>query len=305
MSKTVRYVCFFLSMFSFAVSTSFAQDAAHFDEIVVNNKCPKPLVKYNSTSWEKHCGKRYAEVTLEMSACRVEANEINAAISRYNKHMDECSRRESAAAAPKLPTHKAPQGSVSTFGEGVTKLPPNKPTNFPTSFVCASANSPAEMLICADEGLAKQDQQMARMYKKALENYSGDVAAEIKSDQRNWWKQRNSCETYNCVNRYHNQAINRLQAYQDAPQESYEELEAKVRANQERVRKSLPPPAEPVIGEATQPSCSTKMISATQSYDQCVNTCSSNSCSQTACRGECFDAAIQYNQSPCHPSSCN
>jgi hypothetical protein len=78
-------------------------------------------------------------------------------------------------------------------------------------------------------------------------------------------------------------------------------------ANQQRMQQKIDaePKSPSIYRWVSIPSCSTRMISATRSYNQCIQTCSNNSCYERDCRTECFDAAIRYNGQACEAVQCN
>ncbi|MDW9481162.1 hypothetical protein GOB57_21180 [Sinorhizobium meliloti] len=100
----------------------------------------------------------------------------------------------------------------------------------------------------------------------------------------------------------------REQAEAEARTQELDRLRATdaARRQQERERQQMEASqSEPIGPTASQPMCSSQMISPNRSYNECIDTCSFNSCVQSECRSECFNAAIQYNQSPCQPTQCN
>ncbi|MEB4589780.1 lysozyme inhibitor LprI family protein, partial [Candidatus Thiothrix sp. Deng01] len=58
------------------------------------------------------------------------------------------------------------------------------------SFDCAKATTKVEKAICADDGLSSLDDEMAAAYKLALKKGN---ASKIKSAQKDWLQERNSC----------------------------------------------------------------------------------------------------------------
>ena len=63
------------------------------------------------------------------------------------------------------------------------------------SFDCSKVDSSAEEAICASEDLAMLDQELARLYKLALDDphLSADQISTLKAMQRGWIKGRNDC----------------------------------------------------------------------------------------------------------------
>ncbi len=59
------------------------------------------------------------------------------------------------------------------------------------SFNCDKAVTKVEQMICADEDLSKKDEEMASLYKRAMEKIPNPQA--LKIEQRAWLKMRNRC----------------------------------------------------------------------------------------------------------------
>lgn len=58
------------------------------------------------------------------------------------------------------------------------------------SFNCAQATTAVEELLCADDGLARQDRLLAAVYKRALERLDADGIARLRAEQRAWARGR-------------------------------------------------------------------------------------------------------------------
>jgi uncharacterized protein len=85
------------------------------------------------------------------------------------------------------------------------------------SFDCAKAATPVEKAICTDGELSGLDEEMARLYKRAMQH--GD-AGEIKSGQKTWLKERNGCGNDNgCIKDQYNYRISDLARAVYLPQE--------------------------------------------------------------------------------------
>ncbi|MGC2049853.1 MAG: lysozyme inhibitor LprI family protein [Gallionella sp.] len=65
------------------------------------------------------------------------------------------------------------------------------------SFDCAKAATKVEKLVCADAGLSKLDEELNADYKTALQKYG--QAKTTKVEQAQWIKDRNSCESNDCL----------------------------------------------------------------------------------------------------------
>jgi len=67
------------------------------------------------------------------------------------------------------------------------------------SFDCAKAKSAVEKMICADAELSRLDEEMAMLYKQALQK-NEKYAAAIRQEQKDWLKHmRNVCADVDCV----------------------------------------------------------------------------------------------------------
>ena len=88
------------------------------------------------------------------------------------------------------------------------------------SFDCAKADGRVEEMICRDDRLATLDQQLAEVYKTALEKAPKDELKTLKAFQRGWVKGRNDCwkaqNVNKCVHFSYESRITELQiAYGD------------------------------------------------------------------------------------------
>ncbi|MEE4380206.1 MAG: MliC family protein [Candidatus Competibacteraceae bacterium] len=88
------------------------------------------------------------------------------------------------------------------------------------SFDCAKAEGEVEKMICKNAELATLDQQLAEVYKAALEKAPKDELKTLKAFQRGWVKGRNDCwkaqDVNNCVLFSYESRITELQiAYGD------------------------------------------------------------------------------------------
>jgi uncharacterized protein len=63
-------------------------------------------------------------------------------------------------------------------------------SNVAPSFNCEQARSGTETAICADENLSRLDAQMGRSYREVLRRASPEMEASIKSEQRQWLRNR-------------------------------------------------------------------------------------------------------------------
>jgi uncharacterized protein len=82
------------------------------------------------------------------------------------------------------------------------------------SFPCEKAASRTEKAICADKGLSALDSKLAKAYKAALQELSGnspeetDAVRAVKADQRAWLRDRNACgDDRTCLQDAHQRRI--------------------------------------------------------------------------------------------------
>ena len=63
------------------------------------------------------------------------------------------------------------------------------------SFDCSQAGNKVEQLVCSTNSLAELDNQMARIYQTALENFPEADRPALHKSQQGWLRKRNTCET--------------------------------------------------------------------------------------------------------------
>lgn len=81
------------------------------------------------------------------------------------------------------------------------------------SFDCSAAQETVEHWVCASPGLTQADQRLNEVYRTALSKPDGDAAlAALRSSQLRWWRQRNRCDTQDCVAAAYAQRTAELQA---------------------------------------------------------------------------------------------
>ncbi|MDH4224715.1 MAG: lysozyme inhibitor LprI family protein [Deltaproteobacteria bacterium] len=68
------------------------------------------------------------------------------------------------------------------------------PSTYETGFDCDKASTPIEQGLCHDKRLAQADKEMGGLYKAAKAKLSKREAAGLVADQKNWLKQRNTCQ---------------------------------------------------------------------------------------------------------------
>lgn len=78
---------------------------------------------------------------------------------------------------------------------------------FAASFDCSKAATKVEKTICTDDELSSLDEDMAGLYKKALQ--TGDASG-VKAAQKIWLKDRNDCSDAECIKDQYNYRISDL-----------------------------------------------------------------------------------------------
>lgn len=80
-------------------------------------------------------------------------------------------------------------------------------------FDCRAAQTTAEHWVCASPELMQADQRLNAVYRIALAKPDGDAAlVNLRADQLRWWRQRNRCDTTDCVAAAYVQRTAELQA---------------------------------------------------------------------------------------------
>jgi uncharacterized protein YecT (DUF1311 family) len=86
------------------------------------------------------------------------------------------------------------------------------------SFDCNRAATGVETAICEDRGLSNLDEQMAQNYRALLNRTSGATESRIRSEQKNWLRQRNACGgDERCLDREYRGRIQNIAASGGAP----------------------------------------------------------------------------------------
>ena len=81
------------------------------------------------------------------------------------------------------------------------------------SFDCSAAQKTVEHWVCASPELMQADQRLNEVYRNALAKPDGDAAlAAQRASQLRWWRQRNRCDTPDCVVAAYAQRTAELQA---------------------------------------------------------------------------------------------
>jgi len=65
------------------------------------------------------------------------------------------------------------------------------------SFDCSKAQSKIEKMVCADSGLSRLDEKIAKVYGEVLKKSSDETL--LKKQQRGWLKARNQCKDISCL----------------------------------------------------------------------------------------------------------
>lgn len=90
------------------------------------------------------------------------------------------------------------------------------------SFDCARAETKVEKLICADAELSKLDEDLAAAYTAAREVRGNE--ASLRTTQRQWQKERNSCTDAQCVKNSYSTRLSSLANEVNSKQASVETL---------------------------------------------------------------------------------
>jgi len=80
--------------------------------------------------------------------------------------------------------------------------------SYAASFDCSQAQTWIEQNICDDSELSQLDEDLAEAYKNALVRFKD--ANQLKSQQRDWIKQRNTCRDLDCVKQAYQFRLNFL-----------------------------------------------------------------------------------------------
>lgn len=83
------------------------------------------------------------------------------------------------------------------------------------SFNCSKVSTIYESLICKDSSLSKKDEQMARLYKKAMSQLPRSEQKGLRNDQRDWLSLRDNCEDKECLEYQYSRRIYELKHYFD------------------------------------------------------------------------------------------
>lgn len=86
---------------------------------------------------------------------------------------------------------------------------------YAAGFDCAKAATLVENVICSDNNISTLDETLSSSYRNALADANN--AKNIKLDQRNWLKKRNSCKDKVCLQRMYEQRINDLASVNSLP----------------------------------------------------------------------------------------
>jgi len=86
---------------------------------------------------------------------------------------------------------------------------------YAASFDCAKASTLVENVICSDSEISTLDETLSSSYRDALAD--ANHANNIKIDQRNWLKKRNSCKDKACLQGMYEQRINDLASVNPLP----------------------------------------------------------------------------------------
>jgi uncharacterized protein len=73
------------------------------------------------------------------------------------------------------------------------------PVSFSASFDCKKASTAVEKLICKDNTISYYDDLLGQTYKSRVVTSFSKALSELKSEQRQWLKKRNSCTSTDCI----------------------------------------------------------------------------------------------------------
>jgi uncharacterized protein YecT (DUF1311 family) len=152
-----------------------------------------------------------ASVDQVLKFCDADPNAKPIALDANNQQAQPPTPEPAAAPAPtpttQVPAPAAPPASPALAAVALTPVPVPAPVTTPAitatptpSFDCAKASSNIEKMICGSATLAKADADLATVYHSALQQAAGDQLSSIKSAERDFIKQRNQCQTADCVN---------------------------------------------------------------------------------------------------------
>ena len=109
-----------------------------------------------------------------------------------------CDKLRIMTAGSSVPQATAPNTTQTAAAPAST--PDAAPLTAHPSFDCATAHNQAERLICSDDGLAKRDVGLARLYRRARDHAVDENA--VIAEQRDWIAlRRNACTSKECLYR--------------------------------------------------------------------------------------------------------
>ena len=83
---------------------------------------------------------------------------------------------------------------------GAPVLSADAPVEPSPGFDCSAAQKTVEHWICASPDLMKADRRLNEVYRTAMAKPDGDAAlATLRDGQLRWWRQRNRCDSPDCV----------------------------------------------------------------------------------------------------------
>ncbi len=80
--------------------------------------------------------------------------------------------------------------------------------SYSASFNCQKASTLVETSICQSGELSLLDEKLAKLYQQALKNSNSEV---VKQKQMEWLKERNRCQTENCLKKLYQSRIAELE----------------------------------------------------------------------------------------------
>lgn len=82
------------------------------------------------------------------------------------------------------------------------------------SFNCRTAELPAEIAVCKNDGLSEKDDRMAVLYRYAREGVGAAERRRVRNVQRRWLRERNDCGyDFGCLHAVYDSRLAELQGH--------------------------------------------------------------------------------------------
>jgi uncharacterized protein YecT (DUF1311 family) len=155
--------------------------------------------------WEKASAARKKE-DQRAGWCEVEYKDVKGWVSRRLLVEGSGSKEE-----PLQPAQEQAEKPDAPPAEQQQAAPPPAPPKIEPSFDCEKAAKNAEKLICADNGLAALDREVARLYSLASDALNATPGfEELLNSQRKWLAERNTCFDQECLTEMHVRRVHQL-----------------------------------------------------------------------------------------------